>query len=282
MKSILLGLVFIMIFTLGCTQTTQYTCPDGSNVSNLDLCNKTEPSCMKNWQCENWSVCSPTGTQTRECIDLNNCGGTKNKLSEIQSCIYYKPKVVKNFTGDISKLALNKIDLPLEGTYWYEKNRTEVTESNGLARTYVSDMDKKDGWEIGYLVKYRYDNALAYPSFEDAKLFDMTQLILAFPLVDEKINSTYMSDEKNIKFLLVIDTFTNYNTLLKDSSIENLSSIDVGGNEFFYRINKTNDLALYGVVFTKGNILERISIYGMGTSQDIIKQLAIKAVNKIS
>lgn len=48
----------------------------------------TQPSCMPSWQCSNWSICSTSETQTRVCSDVNNCGSTKNKPTESQSCHY--------------------------------------------------------------------------------------------------------------------------------------------------------------------------------------------------
>lgn len=54
------------------------------------------PTCMPNWQCTSWSTCNAvynstcsnyaSGTQTRTCTDLNNCGTTSGKPAEIQSC----------------------------------------------------------------------------------------------------------------------------------------------------------------------------------------------------
>ncbi|MEM1577434.1 MAG: Kazal-type serine protease inhibitor domain-containing protein [Candidatus Pacearchaeota archaeon] len=43
--------------------------------------------CIENWQCSEWSICDPdTGIQTRECIDLNNCGTTYDKPQTVQAC----------------------------------------------------------------------------------------------------------------------------------------------------------------------------------------------------
>ncbi|MEM4647712.1 MAG: Kazal-type serine protease inhibitor domain-containing protein [Candidatus Pacearchaeota archaeon] len=49
--------------------------------------------CIENWQCSEWSSCDPdTGIQTRECIDLNNCGTTYNKPQTVQACeVQQKP-----------------------------------------------------------------------------------------------------------------------------------------------------------------------------------------------
>ena len=45
-------------------------------------------TCIENWTCTEWSECYPNGTQYRKCIDLNNCGTTKNKPIEVRSCTY--------------------------------------------------------------------------------------------------------------------------------------------------------------------------------------------------
>ncbi len=50
----------------------------------------TEETCFEDWDCSSWSpsTCPQPGTQTRTCNDLNNCGTTNNKPSEITSCNY--------------------------------------------------------------------------------------------------------------------------------------------------------------------------------------------------
>ncbi len=57
----------------------------------------SEEICTENWDCNNWSECI-NWTQTRICSDLNNCGTTKGKPTEIQDCIVE----VTNFTENIS------------------------------------------------------------------------------------------------------------------------------------------------------------------------------------
>lgn len=46
----------------------------------------TPPACKENWTCTEWSECI-IDTQTRTCIDLNDCGTNSSKPSEIQECI---------------------------------------------------------------------------------------------------------------------------------------------------------------------------------------------------
>jgi hypothetical protein len=43
-------------------------------------------SCTPNWQCNSWESCSSSGSQSRTCNDLNNCGTTTNMPATSQSC----------------------------------------------------------------------------------------------------------------------------------------------------------------------------------------------------
>jgi len=49
------------------------------------------PACVQNWNCGEWSSCQPDNTQTRSCVDLNNCGNDTGKPDETQSCVYQPP-----------------------------------------------------------------------------------------------------------------------------------------------------------------------------------------------
>ena len=51
----------------------------------------THTSCEENWTCSEWSPCYPNGTQYRSCVDLNECGTTKNKPAETRTCTYSPP-----------------------------------------------------------------------------------------------------------------------------------------------------------------------------------------------
>ncbi|MBU1849431.1 MAG: hypothetical protein KKH40_01760 [Nanoarchaeota archaeon] len=44
--------------------------------------------CEENWNCINWSICGSNGLQTRDCVDLNDCGTFEHKPAETQECIY--------------------------------------------------------------------------------------------------------------------------------------------------------------------------------------------------
>ncbi len=43
------------------------------------------PECIENWLCGSWSSCAEK-SQGRSCVDLNNCGATKDKPPTSQSC----------------------------------------------------------------------------------------------------------------------------------------------------------------------------------------------------
>lgn len=98
MNKAILGFIIVSIVLIsGCVgesptgQVTQYVCPDGSIVSDASLCSKQEtqiqtPECISDWECSDWSECSSFGTQTRKCIDNNNCGVVTDKPAESQSC----------------------------------------------------------------------------------------------------------------------------------------------------------------------------------------------------
>jgi hypothetical protein len=44
-------------------------------------------TCIENWQCGNWSICSSSGIQTRACTDSNNCETVYTKPSDRQICV---------------------------------------------------------------------------------------------------------------------------------------------------------------------------------------------------
>jgi len=49
----------------------------------------TTPSvCEEDWTCALWSPCSPDGTQSRVCTDLNSCGTEESRPAEKRSCTY--------------------------------------------------------------------------------------------------------------------------------------------------------------------------------------------------
>ncbi len=49
--------------------------------------NIIEP-CIESWSCTDWGACLSSNTQTRTCIDLNECDTKEDKPLETQNCIY--------------------------------------------------------------------------------------------------------------------------------------------------------------------------------------------------
>ncbi len=49
----------------------------------------TTTNCIEDWDCTGWLTCRPDGTQTRTCIDKNNCG---TQPPNIQECAYESPE----------------------------------------------------------------------------------------------------------------------------------------------------------------------------------------------
>jgi hypothetical protein len=72
-------------YDITCTPPTSPSAPTGGGGFVL-------PTCTENWTCTEWSECSPEGIQTRICTDRNNCGTTRNKPVETQTCTYIPPK----------------------------------------------------------------------------------------------------------------------------------------------------------------------------------------------
>ena len=80
----------------GNCKSVRIGCPSGYTCSNGACIQSTNVTCTPNWSCTGWSSCnaaysdvcsnSATGTQTRTCTDLNNCGTTSGKPAESQSC----------------------------------------------------------------------------------------------------------------------------------------------------------------------------------------------------
>lgn len=95
---IITGIVLVLLVS-GCTQTGEMTGKAGESDTTQNLPERTESSeptqppaqevqCAPDWQCGEWSECTPAGIQTRTCTDVNSCGTTSGKPTESQSCDY--------------------------------------------------------------------------------------------------------------------------------------------------------------------------------------------------
>jgi len=80
----------------GCTTATKTTTntvitnivPEATITEPTTTTNNTTTAtaaCTENWSCASWDTCT-NSRQTRNCVDVNNCGTTTNKPSISQSC----------------------------------------------------------------------------------------------------------------------------------------------------------------------------------------------------
>jgi hypothetical protein len=46
------------------------------------------PPCTEEWFCDNWGSCQPDGFRRRTCNDASNCGTSKEKPQELETCFY--------------------------------------------------------------------------------------------------------------------------------------------------------------------------------------------------
>ena len=84
--SIILSLVIACDpFAVPPTQPPVVTPPGGGTVAPPS--GPVVPPCDENWRCTAWAVCPTYGIQTRECIDLSECGTTRLKPEESRPCV---------------------------------------------------------------------------------------------------------------------------------------------------------------------------------------------------
>jgi len=76
------------------------TCPDSWSTPAMNRsCTYVAPagasegssSCLSDWSCSDWGNCSSDGTQSRVCVDSNNCEIPTDKPLESQQCTYVSP-----------------------------------------------------------------------------------------------------------------------------------------------------------------------------------------------
>jgi len=51
----------------------------------------TEEACVEDWECGEWEECDPSSIHIRKCVDNNNCGTSKQRPIEMESCEYVMP-----------------------------------------------------------------------------------------------------------------------------------------------------------------------------------------------
>lgn len=77
-----MGFYFCNCYTCDETKAGMY-----KKDSSATQTTKPKQTCIPNWQCSEWSVCTIVGIETRSCQDSNNCGVNDDKPPESQSCI---------------------------------------------------------------------------------------------------------------------------------------------------------------------------------------------------
>ncbi|MEK6916011.1 MAG: hypothetical protein AABW89_05730 [Nanoarchaeota archaeon] len=99
------GLAFILLIIGLFFGFSALSSNDSSKESNNQVYqpNQQAQQCNSNWSCSDWNDCE-SGTQTRACMDSNNCGTDSNKPPTTQSCILNKGwQDVKTFQSSSSK-----------------------------------------------------------------------------------------------------------------------------------------------------------------------------------
>jgi len=90
-------------------------------------------SCSEKWVCSDWKDCLPSGIQTRECTDQNNCTTTSSKPNTVMDCEYVEPVTIAQDTNeDKAKEILEESMQPAE----------EITED--ISNEVTEDIPKTD------------------------------------------------------------------------------------------------------------------------------------------
>jgi len=191
------------------------------------------------------------------------------------------------FQGNAADIALVEadFDLPVRIT-----EQAELTEEYEFYENYISPKYVTEGLENAYLTKYGVNTDFTLPDdLKDQKFYDATQVILVFPMVNETINTTSKfitgTEEEKIQ-LAVIGGYANYGIKLVDENgtineHKVFPSQGIGDNEFVYWFKGDLNLELYGITFTKKNVLQKISIYGQDVNLEDLRLIAQKAAARI-
>ena len=217
--------------------------------SDLNNCNTTvdrpiesqQCICVEDWSCIEWSNCSRLGKQNRVCEDKNICGSTANKPPDLQSCA--PPKS--------SEYILQLSDFP-QG--WILKERAEILKSD------INAEESYWGWKEGYKVSY----VLMIDWVEKSQI---DQFISIYPL--ESIS--YPIENETAK-------------ITKTALCEKISAPNIGNTSLAYRCKLTTffiDYTSYAISFSKFDIFEQITLSGSIKDVELLKELAVKAADKI-
>lgn len=169
----------------------------GNTELNFTL-QKTPPACVEDWSCDAWSICSGS-TQTRTCIDLNNCGTEYNKPAESQSCTTYNG----DSGGRSSDRTTYRISLITSGTtqrvrerdivkfdFKSERHTVKITDIGKSSVSLLVESDPISATlEMNQTGKYDLDNDEIYDLQIDINdILSSYKATLAFFLISEPIN----------------------------------------------------------------------------------------------
>lgn len=84
----------------------------------------TPPTCDAEWECEEWSLCSEEGKQTRICTEKTTCGTDKPVVK--RNCYYYREKevTVEVMEGETLEEVLEEV---IEGEISEEETSNKIT-----------------------------------------------------------------------------------------------------------------------------------------------------------
>jgi len=98
MKWILLIFIFAILSSSALADTTFFDQDDAfimgdSTTSGVIGETTAEGGCRYGWNCTNWSMCFPSGKQTRNCTNTGTCSDTYKSLEIEQNCTYTAPYI---------------------------------------------------------------------------------------------------------------------------------------------------------------------------------------------
>ncbi|MBI2664446.1 hypothetical protein HYX10_03840 [Candidatus Woesearchaeota archaeon] len=77
--------------------------------------------CTYKWNCTNWSICLPSGKQTRNCTNIGTCSKTYKSPEIMQNCTYVAPE-----KADGEKEPIEEKETPIQE----DREKTEGLQQN--------------------------------------------------------------------------------------------------------------------------------------------------------
>lgn len=114
-------------------------------------------ACVESWSCGEWSTCSLSGTQTRVCVDSNNCDTTKNKPVETQTCTPPSQTTSNGLLGqyygdkNLSLLKFTRVDSAINFD-WGDKSPSDSLSVDNFSVRWTGRVKvNKSGWYTFYV-----------------------------------------------------------------------------------------------------------------------------------